>query len=134
MPSKIWCIFPSSILTASKNVFIIIFVNSVNHFKPLATRFALTYASRSIEFFFLFLVLPGFSNNTADLSKYDWTKVVAVLRLLFEVAVQHVARILSNDIRHLHDAHERGECATLVDVSALAQPHDVFVLGVLEGS
>jgi len=106
----------------------------VNHFKPLATRFALTYASRSIEFFFLFLVVPGFSNNTADLSKYDWTKVVAVLRLLFEVAVQHVARILSNDIRHLHDAHERGECATLVDISALAQPHDVFVLGVLEGS
>lgn len=57
---------------------------------------------------------------------------MAVLGRLLGVAVQHVAGVLADDVGHLHDAHERGEGAVLVDVGALAEAQDVLELAVLE--
>lgn len=103
------------------------------HFKSLTTRLTLTNSSSPLKFFLLLPVLSCFSHNTANLSKHYRTAIVAILGLFLQIPVQHVARVLSDHIRHLHDADECRERALLVDVGALPQPHDVFVLGVFEG-
>lgn len=58
---------------------------------------------------------------------------MSIVGTLLGVTMEHVACILADDICHFHDAHEGGEGAFFVDVGALADAHDVFVLGVLEG-
>jgi len=133
MPSEIWRLLPSPILTPCKNLLILILIDSMYHFKPLTTRLTLTNPCSPIEFLLLLPVLPCFSNHTTYLPEHNRTHIVPILRLLLQLAVQHVARILSDHVCHLHDADQGGERAILVDVGALAQPHDVFVLGVVEG-
>jgi len=128
MTSEIWRIFPTTILTSCNNIFIIVSINCMYHFKPLARWSTLADACCPVELFFFFPVLPSFCNNTICSSKNNGTDVMSIVGTLLGVTMEHVACILADDICHFHDAHEGGEGAFFVDVGALADAHDVFVL------
>jgi hypothetical protein len=133
MTSKIWCILPSTILTPCNNILILISINGMYHFKPLAGWHTLTDPRRALELLLLLPILSGLSNNTTGSPEHNRTYVVPVLGHLLGIAMQHVARILADHIRHLHDAHQSREGTFLVDVCALPDAHDVLELAVLQG-